>query len=57
MCNGQIIAIQLEYLRDKLPLLFERDDLFFSLINKPRLTPAQRKAVMPENQLPYHYRK
>lgn len=32
--NSQVVALQLEKVRDKLPILYERDDTFFSLIQK-----------------------
>lgn len=32
--NSQVVALQLEKVRPKLPLLYERDDTFFSLIQK-----------------------
>lgn len=30
--NAEIVALQLEKIRDKLPLLYERDDMFFKYI-------------------------
>jgi hypothetical protein len=32
--NSQVVALQLEKVRPKLPILYERDDAFFSLIQK-----------------------
>ncbi len=32
--NSQVVALQLEKVRPKLPILYERDDTFFSLIQK-----------------------
>ncbi len=34
LSNTQTVALQLEKVRDKLPLLYERDDTFFSMIQK-----------------------
>ncbi|HEY7855789.1 MAG TPA: hypothetical protein VIC32_05050 [Terriglobales bacterium] len=34
MQNSQVVALQLEKVRPKLPILYERDDAFFSLIQK-----------------------
>ena len=34
LSNTQTVALQLEKVREKLPLLYERDDTFFSMIQK-----------------------
>lgn len=34
LTNAQVVALQLEKVRRKLPILYERDDTFFSLIQK-----------------------
>ena len=34
MSNSQTIAVQLEKVRDKVPLLYERDDVLLSMIQQ-----------------------
>lgn len=34
LANSQVVALQLEKVRPKLPILYERDDTFFSMIQK-----------------------
>ncbi len=46
--NSQVVALQLEKVRPKLPILYERDDTFFSLIQKRDVeTVSTRTARIP----------